>query len=193
MADINLLSTNNQSPVAAQHQASLVVKIIAVVLVLVVLYYGYLWYQASRVNNRIEYTQSQIGKTQAEALAMKERSALITRQGQLQTADTLVKNHVFWSYLLPELARVTLKSTSYATIAATSEGVLNLTVTAPSYADLDKYLQVFNLPQYNKEFSDVKVLSIIKAQDENTLSNEMKLQLKFNPAFIRNRLDANVQ
>jgi predicted glycoside hydrolase/deacetylase ChbG (UPF0249 family) len=86
------------------------------------------------------------------------------------------------------LARVTLKSTSYASIQATAEGLLNVSITAPTYEDLDKYLQVFDLPQYNEQFSEVKILSITKTQDENSVQNEMKLQLKFNPAFIRNRL-----
>ena len=112
---------------------------------------------------------------------------MITRQGQLQSVNGLIKNHMSWSYLLPELARVTLRSSSYTTISADSTGTLTMSVSAPNYSDLDQYLQVFNLPQFNQQFSDVKVLSVSKAQEGSNLTTQMRIELKFKPDFIRNR------
>jgi hypothetical protein len=188
MADINLLSTNNESRGFRSKGAPLFVKILSVLLLLVVLYYGYLWFYSSRIQNQITEWKDKTAQVQAQAMNQKERKEVVTRQGQIQNLDQLIKNHVSWSYLLPELARVTLKSAVYSSISADEKGSLTLTVTAPNYADLDKYLQVFDLPQYNQQFSEVRILSINKIQNEDRVYTQMKIQLKFNPDFIRNRL-----
>jgi hypothetical protein len=188
MADINLLSTTTQTSNTAEHSASLAVKILGGILILLLLFYGYTWLQMRRTQSALASVQTQMNRAQSEAINMKDRGQLITRQGQVQALDTLIKNHLYWSYLLPELARVTLRSASYSTIGADANGVLSLTVNLPSYAEADKYLQVFDLPQYSQQFSDVKVLSITKAQVGSTAQTQLKLQLKFNPEFIRNRI-----
>lgn len=188
MADINLLGSDSQKFNIAQTSAHLIVKILLGVLVVVILYYAYLRIQISRTQNSVRTLQAQTAAIEAEALNQKERGEVVTRQGQLQNLDSLIKNHLYWSPLLPELARVTLKSASYATFNADGTGVLNIDVTVPSYADADKYIQVFDLPQFNQQFSDVKILSINKVQEGNTVQIGMKLQLKFNPEFIRKTL-----
>lgn len=188
MADINLLGTENQTTNYTRASASLIVKILAVVLVLVLVYYGYLRVQISRARATTQATLAKTQQFKAEALADKARGEVITRQGQLQALDKLIKGHLYWSGLLPELARVTLKSANYASLGADSAGTLTLDVLVPSYAEADKYLQVFDLPQFNAQFSDVKVLSISKVQQENSLKIDLKLQLKFNPDYIRKTL-----
>jgi hypothetical protein len=188
MADINLLGTNNQGFNFARTGASWAVKILAAVLVLVLLYYGFLRLQISRTNGAIRDTQAKTSQLEADVLTGKNRGEVITRQGQVQNLNTLIKSHVYWSGLLPELAHVTLKSASYAGFTADTAGTLNLDIIVPNYAEADKYIQVFDLPQFNQQFSDVKILSISKIQTGSTVQTEMKLQLKFNPQFIRKTL-----
>lgn len=187
MPDINLLSTNSQHSSYANTGAGLAVKILGVLLVLVLLYWGYLAYAVSQAHKDLATMTAKTAQVQSDAMNRKERNELITRQGQLQSLDGLIKNHMSWSYMLPELARVTLRSSSYTTISVDTAGLLTMTVNAPNYSDLDEYLQVFNLPQFNQQFSDVKVLSINKTQEGSNLETQMRLQLKFNPDFIRNR------
>nr|MDQ3018735.1 hypothetical protein [bacterium] len=102
--------------------------------------------------------------------------------------NILIKDHLYWSYILPELARVTLKSAKYTAIEAESTGKLNLTVSLASYDDLDKFLQIFDLPEYNQQFSNVKVMSLVKTQQEDVVETVARLQLTFNPAYIRGRI-----
>ncbi len=185
MADINLLSTDSQKFNFAQKGVGLLIKALLVVLALVLLYYGYLWVQISRTNKAVQAAQVKTSQVEAEALTRKDRAEIVTRQGQLQSLDGLIKNHLYWSGLLPELARVSLKSASYTSFTAEAAGTLSLDVAVPTYADADKYIQVFNLPQFNQQFSDVKVLSIGKVQQGSTEQINMKLEVKFNPDFIR--------
>ena len=186
MADINLLqnSGNNKKPLTSV-SASLAVKIAGLILILVLAYYAYLWFAHSRANKDLSAWTLKTSQAQSQAINEPGRQELITRQGQIKELDSLITHHVSWSYLLPELARVTLGSTTYANVSAKSDGTLQVTVNAPSYAELDKYLQVFNLPQFNQQFSDVKVLSITKAQEGSNLQTQMKLELLFNPQFIK--------
>lgn len=189
MADINLLGGENKSSFnLGTTSASLAVKALVVVAVLVVLYYGYLRVQISRTRNSIQSTISKTNQLKSQAVSSKERGEVITRQGQLKNLNTLIKNHLYWSGMLPELARVTLKTASYSSITADSTGLLNMEVLVPDYTSADKYLQVFDLPQFNEQFSDVKVLSITKQQKDDQVQTSMKLQLKFNPEFIHKTL-----
>lgn len=189
MADINLLDNSaSDKPGYALAGAGIAVKILIGVLLLVVLYYGYLRLQSSRTQKAIDDLRVQTAQAESEALTRTERGEVVTRQGQLQSLDGLIKDHFYWSGLLPELARVTLKSASYASLQAMSTGTLNLDVIVPSYADADKYLQVFDLPQFNEQFSDVKVLSISKVQSGSTVATQLKIQLRFNPEFIKKKL-----
>jgi hypothetical protein len=185
MADINLLGVENQKTNFARTGAGLAVKVLVAIVIIVIGYYIYLRVQINRTRSAIKSAQAQTEKAKADALANKDRGELLTRQGQLQSLDKLIKGHLYWSGLLPELAGVTLKSSSYASFKADAAGTLTLDVLVPTYADADKYLQIFNLPEFNKQFSDVKVIAITKVQQETSVQIDLNLQLKFNPEFIR--------
>lgn len=191
MADINLLQ---QETITAStligRSKYYIAKILMVLVVMMMLAYGYLFFDASRTNSNITKTRARITQAQSEAMNNPSRGELLTRQGQIKELDTLIKGHLYWSYLLPELARVTLKSAQYTGIEADATGKLNLTVTLNSYEELDKFLQIFDLPEYNEQFSNVKVISITKNQEaqDGTIETNVKLQLTFNPAYIKGKM-----
>jgi hypothetical protein len=188
MADINLLSTDSQKFSFSQAGTGAAVKILAGVLILVVAYYGYLRWQVSRVGKSTQTVQAKTRQVESDTINNKQRAEVVTRQGQVNDLDGLIKNHVYWSGLLPELARVTLKSASYAAFDADTAGTMNLTAIVTTYADADKIIQVFDLPQFNQQFSDVKILSLSKIEEEGQVKIKLILQLKFNPTFIRKTL-----
>ena len=189
MADINLLQSTTSSPALMVTKIKRVIaRVLMIVLLVIVAGYGYLYFDLYQTNKNLTTTETAIAKAQSEALSNKDRSELITRQGQLKELDTLVKQHLYWSYLLPELARVTLKSAKYTAIDAGEEGKLNLTVSLPSYTDLEKFMQIFDLPAYNQQFSNVKIMSIGKTQQDAQVEISVRLELTFNPAYIKDRL-----
>lgn len=188
MADINLLSTDNTHKFHFTQGAGLVVKVLIGVLVLIILYYGYLRWEINHTKSTTSALEAKTVKLTAEAMGRKDRDEIVTRQGQLQSLDGLIKNHVYWSDFLPELARVSLSSSTYASFLADATGVLDVTVVVPTYADADKYVQVFDLPQFNTQFSDLRILSMSKVQEVNLVATQLKLELKFNPNFIHKTL-----
>ncbi len=185
MADINLLQT--QSPVSAiKSQGSRwLFRLSMVILIIVVGAYLVLWFFDLRTSRKLSNAKTEIKQAQDTLSNNKNRGELITRQAQINNVNKLLANHKYWSSFLPELARVTLTQAQYSIIEVDKEGHLNLTVTVPSYADAEKYLQVFDLPEYNKQFSNVKVMSLSKIQQDETIKTTMRLQLTLNSDLLK--------
>lgn len=194
MANINLLSTENTTTSASfsRRLIGLLARLLALVLLALFAYYGYLIYDARNTSSKLQEVKEKTAQAQRDALGNKDRLELITRQGQLQGLDKLIKGHVSWSYLLPELARVSLRTASFASVEAAANGKMILTASLPDYKEVDKFLQIFDLPEYNEQFSDVKVMSVTKAQQGSILVTQLKIQLTFNPEFIKNRFQTGV-
>jgi len=185
MAQINLLDSEAQTRFKG-HGYSWLARAMGVILVLVVLSYVYFYFHQRSLQNKINQVRGKTVTAQNEITANTARNELLTRQGQLISLNPLIKNHVYWSGLLPELARVSLRQSTYSSIEAISNGNLILSIKLPTYADMDKFLQIFDLPEYNRQFSNVRVLSINKAAEEGQISYLMRVQLTFNPDFIKN-------
>ncbi len=189
MAEINLLKAENS--VVDQgfgFVARLIAKLLMLILVLVFAsYIGLYIYNKSNVK-KLESIRSDIKNAQQEALDKKERNELLVRQEQVNKLEVLVDNHLYWSGLLTELARVTLKSAQYTAIEAKSDGKLNLTVTLPTYGEVEKYMQIFDLPKYNEEFSNVRIVNIGTVQTDSSILTQLRLELLFDPDFIKKKL-----
>lgn len=189
MPDINLLQTPtvHTSAISSRSRA-LLARLLMLVLILVVVGFGLLKFLTWQDGKNITTTQAQVASAQTDALNNKDRKELITRQGQSKELDSLVQNHMYWSYMLPELAKVTLKSAQYTEIDVDDQGKLLVTVTLPSYDDLEKYMQVFDLPEYNQQFSNVKIDSISKQQINDTVQMVVRLELTFDPDFLKGKM-----
>jgi len=186
LAQINLLKQQKESTSdILQTVTSISVKVLAFALLAVVMYYGYLYFNARAKTKKISDIQATIAAEQKDLGDPAERSKLFTRQQQLQELMKLVSSHPYWSSLLPVLAKSTLNSANYMKIQALTDGTLSLSVTVPSNEDLDKYLQVFDLPQFYNNFYDIRIGSISKTQVGNTLMTQFDVTMKFNTAILQ--------
>ena len=188
MPEINLLHTDSATSesdygVVARVVAKLLTFFLALVVLIFILLFGYNWYN----NNQLGKVEAKIKAAEAAALKNEDRNELVTRQEQLGHLEKLIDSHVYWSYLLPEMARVTLKSAKYTEIEAKSDGTLNLVVNLPNYEEIEKYMQIFDLPEYNKQFSNVKIISINTVGNEGALVTQLRLELTFDPQYIKGR------
>lgn len=187
MAQINLLSSNTSASKSNTGEVilKLSVKILAVVLGAVVLYYGWLLLSSHRTNLSTESNKKRIIEAQTEISGRKERQELIVRQGQLSALNGLLQNHVYWSNLFPKLAEATLNTVSYLSFSADDQGKGTMTVSVPSYAELDKFLQVFDLQQFNENFSNIRISSISRSQKGSTLETRAEIQFNYNNSLIK--------
>ncbi len=189
MPDINLLGAENRrQPASLLNIMPLLVKLLTLVLILLAVYYAFTRFRISSANKQVQKLQQEVSQKRSELVADEQRNQVLTRQAQLVDLQQILSQHLFWSrFLNSELPRITLKSASYSSISAQSDGTVILVVSVPTYEDLDKYLQVFDLPKVNKDlkqFTDVQVKSITRAQQGNSLLTSFKIELKYNTADI---------
>lgn len=189
MSEINLLHSDHlDSEINGGFLASMLARLFLVLVIVAILLYAGLYFYTWRSSTNLKRVEARAQAARQEAIENSSRNEVVTRQEQLIELETLISKHVYWSYLLPELARVTLSSARYTEIEANSDGTLKLTVNLPSYNEVEKYMQIFDLPEYNQQFSNVRIVGIDTAQNETTIETQLRLELKFNPQFIKGRI-----
>lgn len=186
MAQINLLKQTSPQRNLWATLPKIVANIFLVVFIALVAYYAWLFVDSKRISSQIVVIQNQIIEEKKLGLNMERRDEVLVRQQQLQGVNEAVANHLYWTKLLPELARVTLKTASYSNINVNTDGMLSMTVKVPTISDLDKYLQVFDLPAFNKNFSDIRIGGYYKVQGEDSSSFiNFDVMMKYNPEIIQ--------
>ena len=189
MSDINLLQSRiEEGGVNSSSFARIVARILMLLVIAAVVVYIALLVNGWHTKNKLTELNNKIETVQASAIGNKDRIELVTRQEQLSELETLIDNHTYWSYLLPELTRVTLKTAKYTEIDAEDNGKLTLTANLPSYEEIEKFLQIFDLPEYNQQFSNVKIMGISRVVSETSVATQLRLELIFNPEYIKGRM-----
>ncbi len=186
MPQINLLQPKKKSPDELWRAVSVwSVRFLIVVLLAVIAYYVVLLLQLHGKNNNIATLQQQILAEQQDLAKITGKDELFTRQQQLQQLMTLVNSHGYWSGLLPALAKATLKSSNFISFQAMNDGTISMSVSVPAIEDLDKFLQVFDLPEFNQNFYDIKISSIGKSVVGTQLLTQFNVNMKYNTAILQ--------
>lgn len=155
------------------------------VLVVIIGYYAWLFIDSGSVDKQIAETNTKLNTERQNALAEKNRSELMVRQQQLKTLSGLVGSHIYWSQLFQPLADSTLKLASYKSLKANLNGELNLDVTVPTLEDLDKYMQIFNLPEFNQNFSNISIGGFTQTKGKDSTSVQFQVKMKYDPKLIK--------
>lgn len=185
MAQINLLKQTSTPYNFKGSGPKILVRVIFVVLVALVIYYIWLFISSKSIDDKIQQTQSQIKSEQQKALGLEGRDELLVRQQQIQSLQGLIAAHPYWSQLFPELARVTLKTASYSSLKVGLGDDLTLSVTVPSLEDLDKYMQIFDLSQFNQNFSDIRISGFTKVQSASSNAIQFQVNMTYGPSLIQ--------
>lgn len=185
MAQINLLKQKSTGSSLVEVLPTYLVWLFSVVLAGVLAYYGWLFYKMHSVSADISKTQDSITQTRNAIGQLKNTEELIARQQQLKALETLMDSHVYWSQLLPEIAKVTLKTASYSDLKMSSDGTVSLAVSVPTFEDFDKFLQVFDLPEVYANFNNVRVSSFNKIEGDNSTSIKFDVNMNFNQALLK--------
>lgn len=185
MPQINLLGQDTERSVGTLGRGPVyIVRIFALLFLLLLAAWGFLALRVKMNMSKANKVQADIRKVQDEIVAMPAWRQVVTRQGQVKAAEGLLDGQQFWSRLLPELARVTLQSASYLSFSADARGTARMSVSVPSYADFDKFLQVFDLPQFNDHFSQVTVSSVEKYQQGDSQLIRFDVAVTYDKAFL---------
>lgn len=185
MPQINLLGQNTERYTSSLARGPVyIVRVLAVAFILLLATWGFLYIQAKVKTEKAAQVQTEVEKIQADIEAMPAWRQVVIRQGQVKAAEGLLNGQQLWSRLLPELARVTLQSASYLSFSADNRGSARMSVTVPSYQEFDKFLQVFDLPQFNEHFSHVTVSSVEKYQQGDSQQVRFDVTVTYDTAFL---------
>ncbi len=185
MPQINLLKEKRSNPRALQPLIIGINFLLMAVVLGLIAYYGWMYFTVkSNTKNTVEL-QANIGKEKNAALKSPDRQQLLARQAQLKELEGIVAKHSYWSALLPSLAKVTLKEAQFMTVKIDTANLLNISVSVPNTESLDKFLQVFDLPEYNKNFYNLKIGSISNGQKEDKLLTKFDVRMNYNPELLK--------
>jgi hypothetical protein len=185
VAQINLLKQNKTSSFAQTGIVTILAKLSMVAVILLAIYYVWTFFRVRSVEGDIKALTERISVQKQELAQVEKRDEVLTRQAQLKELDGLISSHIYWSQLLPELAKVTLKQSTYLSFQAREEAGINLSVQVPTISDLDKFLQVFDSAKLNKYFSDLRIGAINKVQENENTFVRVDVQLKYNPELLK--------
>ncbi len=185
MPQINLLKQTSEERRWQEIIPSIAVKVLAAAVIALVAYYAWIYVRTNRANAEALSLSNEIAASQADVANIKRSDELFVRQNQLKELSTIINNHLYWANLLPELARVTLNSASFTRLNAQSSGLLTMQVSVPNYQELDKFIQVFDLPEFNKNFSDLRITSMTEVQTAAGMNVTCGIELKFNPNLLK--------
>lgn len=186
VAQINLLKQTNSSPASFDQIITWGFRVCLLGFVLLLAYYGWLWNDNRSTSKRIMSLEQQVTVQKADIAKDKGRQEVLVRQLQLKELGKIIDTHLYWSQLIPELAKVTLKNASYVSIKGLSDGNLTLSVVVPTTEDLDKFLQVFDdTPKFNKYFVNLRIGPINRIQSGDGLSTKFDIRLNYDPSLLK--------
>lgn len=187
MSQINLLSNDSVKQGLPWQRIQSFLSIFLTILVLVLfLGYVYLFVATRLLAKDIFETQNKIISQSKETVDDPQRKQVVARQGQLDVYNAALANQAKWSsFLAGYLAPTTLKNARYVLLSAQNDGNLRLSVSVPTYADLDKFLRVFDDPKLNKVFYDIKVGSLSKSQVGDKLDIRFEVSMKYKKTAIK--------
>jgi hypothetical protein len=193
MPQINLLDQESRAGGNTLANAPLyMVRLLVAIFIVLLLYWAFLFVESKLTTGKIAGIQQTIIAKQKQLLENNSRKELILRQGQLASVKTLIASQEKWSKLLPELARVTLQSARYMSFNADGQGNARMVVNVPNYKEMDKFLQVFNLPEFNNEFSQVTVSGVSRVQQGDVPMVRFDVGIKYDKSFLHDNQEGDV-
>lgn len=193
MAQINLLGQESGSSESVAVKLPVYfVRILVVVFIILLGYWAFLFFQSKITKNNISELQAEIITKQKQLMESGQRKELVKRQGQLAAANSLISEHEYWTKVLPEIARVTLRSARYMSFNVDGTGQAKMVVNVPSYTEMDKFLQAISLDEFNDVFQNVTVTSINKVQQGEAQLVRFEISVKYNKDFLKKSEESNL-
>ncbi len=140
------------------------------IVIIVALIYGVLWYYHWTINKEIEQINAQIQEEQSKIDAMgKEVDKLLSLKKRLDSLDKLLKERaVAWTPLLNKLGDLTVTGVRYSSLDVSKDGKVSLSGFAATAGDIARLLVSLedNPPENPTPFKDVTLGSSVSYGSE---------------------------
>jgi hypothetical protein len=188
MSEINLLQGNARGSSGTAVRVSLNV-VGGIVLIAACATGGYFYLKGKTVQADDSGVVAQQLATQQAVTSGKDYKNFIATQKSLSTLTTLFAGHLGWTPLLPKFSAATLKVASFSNFAATADGGVDVAGTVPTFADLDKMMQGFQLQDFSSYVQSVSLVNIGMSHSSagNSVSFAVHVQVKPNIVQYKNQ------
>lgn len=182
MPDINLLKGHKmpqgmQPAMTIPHGTGKAILIVLLILVVLELgLYGVLQVKKNNVESEIVQKEEEISQLKSAIDSQADEiNEAIAGQFTVATFSTLLESHIYWTKVLEEIGKVTLKTVSFKSLQAGSgEAEFLVTGSATNFSEVGKFLLGF---ETSKNFKNVKLLSTNPGQTFGTVQFEVKVQM----------------
>lgn len=151
------------SKAVARGNLSMTHWLAGLVLVAVLGWTGWLYYQSQSLTDQVGSLQLEISETQSELDQLKEQSldAVIVAQ---QTIDEIGASSIVWSEVLTHLQQITPVDIFYRSYSASADGRMTVSVIADSYDSAAALLSIF---ESDERFSEAFAASLTQGSTES--------------------------
>jgi len=129
------------------------IRFAIVVIVIVLILYGALWWYGSRVNAQLTDINNQL-QAQEQQRNKGSEAALLTLGKQMNITSQVVKDHVHWSVGFDKIEQALQRNVQFKSFAATTnDGVIHITFFTDNYSTLARQLASFVADNAIKDIS----------------------------------------
>lgn len=147
---------------------------------------GGFWYlQAKSARADDANTVAQQVATQQSVTNDKDYQNFLSTQKSLSDVSALFGSHLGWASLVPKFAAATLKTATFSSFQATSDGSVDVVGTVPSFADLDKMLQGFQLQDFSSYIKSVSLVNVGLSNGSGGNGVSFSLNVQVNPSILQ--------
>ena len=114
----------------------------------------------------------------------KNYTTFTSNQQKLSQLKTLLAGHLTWVQLLPKFASATLKTATFSSFQATSDGGVDIAGSVPSFVELDKMMQAFQLPDFSSYIKTVSLVNVGLAHSDKGNGITFTVHITFDPSIL---------
>lgn len=187
MQEINLLKKESQSSegfrLNLKSPGRFSLYIVAGLLVIELLFYGYLFLSGSRVSKRMLLSQQRAVELDLEISKIDEaRQHAVAVQSRLRNLDVLLLSHLLWSKVFSELESKTYRPASFESLTVQeTNGRFVLSGFAPTLTDIAKFMLGLKTSPYIQNIN----LRTASAQRTEVPGFSFHMDITFDPKLLR--------
>jgi len=163
MADINLLQASQPNEKQSVRWMRYFNITSYVILGLAVIGAGAAYFITNKSSQQKYQLISQMNDQVSAIQNLKDYQTLIASQVKVANLNYLLNSHVDWTQVLPKFFAATYKGTSFNRFSVNDQDgsdIVSISGTVPSFVDLDKMIQGFQLADFNSYIRDVKLVNV---------------------------------
>ena len=187
LPDVNLIPEEIRIKLEPKRKLKTLVVAVVICLAVILLFWGGMIWQQSRIQKDIEGVIAEAEMVQSEIASFESvRKTGEQLNSKISLVEQTLDSHIYWTNFLAELENHTLPEVYYKNLACDTAGKVNLSATTTDLQSLAKQYTIF---QNAEEFVDSVEISAVTMGREGEVSGvTFNISLSVYPSIFYNRI-----